>query len=162
MMRLTVRSGPQPPTGKASTDMDPDEDMPDADDEPREPTPVEQLPPSKPAELKEEVTVQGGRRRGKRQVMKKKTVKDEEGYLGPCIMLRPIHLPRCTNLLQLPGKKQPGSLSPRMSRCLRRSPQSMFPRPRLAKLRDRVISCLSLGRSDLCSIIEVSNEFLKA
>ncbi|KAJ6148344.1 hypothetical protein N7497_010326 [Penicillium chrysogenum] len=58
-----------------------DEDMPDADDEPREPTPVEQLPPSKPAELKEEVTVQGGRRRGKRQVMKKKTVKDEEGYL---------------------------------------------------------------------------------
>jgi hypothetical protein len=51
----------------------------------------------KPAELKEEVTVQGGRRRGKRQVMKKKTVKDEEGYLGLCIMLRPIHLPRCTN-----------------------------------------------------------------
>ncbi|KAJ5604038.1 hypothetical protein N7537_006994 [Penicillium hordei] len=58
-----------------------DEEMPDADEEPREPTPVEQLPPPKPAELKEEVTVQGGRRRGKRQVMKKKTVKDEEGYL---------------------------------------------------------------------------------
>ncbi|KAJ6119746.1 Six-hairpin glycosidase [Penicillium sp. IBT 18751x] len=59
-----------------------DEDMPDADEEPaREPTPVEQPPPSKPVELKEEVTVQGGRRRGKRQVMKKKTVKDEEGYL---------------------------------------------------------------------------------
>jgi len=60
-----------------------DEEMPDADEEPvREPTPVEQPPPSKPAELKEEVTVQGGRRRGKRQVMKKRTVKDEEGYLG--------------------------------------------------------------------------------
>lgn len=60
-----------------------DEEMPDADEEAvREPTPVEQPPPSKPAELKEEVTVQGGRRRGKRQVMKKKTVKDEEGYLG--------------------------------------------------------------------------------
>ncbi|KAI1838990.1 hypothetical protein DTO027I6_3326 [Penicillium roqueforti] len=58
-----------------------DEEMPDADEEPREPTPVEQPPPSKPAELKEEVTIQGGRRRGKRQVMKKKTVKDEEGYL---------------------------------------------------------------------------------
>ncbi|KAJ5200571.1 Six-hairpin glycosidase [Penicillium cf. griseofulvum] len=58
-----------------------DEEMPDADEEPREPTPVEHLPPSKPAELKEEVTVQGGRRRGKRQVLKKKTVKDEEGYL---------------------------------------------------------------------------------
>lgn len=60
--------------------------MPDADEEqeqepPREPTPVEQPPPSKPAELKEEVTVQGGRRRGKRQVMKKRTVKDDEGYL---------------------------------------------------------------------------------
>lgn len=61
--------------------------MPDADDEPepeREPTPIEQPPPPKPAELKEEVTVQGGRRRGKRQVMKKRTVKDEEGYLGKC------------------------------------------------------------------------------
>ena len=61
--------------------------MADADEEPvREPTPVEQPPPSKPVELKEEVTVQGGRRRGKRQVMKKKTVKDEEGYLGKYYM----------------------------------------------------------------------------
>ncbi|KAJ5690630.1 hypothetical protein N7462_005022 [Penicillium macrosclerotiorum] len=59
------------------------EEMPDADEEEpvRETTPVEQPPPSKPVELKEEVTVQGGRRRGKRQVMKKRTVKDEEGYL---------------------------------------------------------------------------------
>lgn len=60
--------------------------MPDADEPeeeaPREVTPVEQPPPSKPAELKEEATVQGGRRRGKRQVMKKRTVKDDEGYLG--------------------------------------------------------------------------------
>jgi hypothetical protein len=59
--------------------------MADADEElQREPTPEEQPPPppSKPAELKEEVTVQGGRRRGKRQVMKKRTVKDAEGYLG--------------------------------------------------------------------------------
>ncbi|KAJ5782505.1 DNA polymerase subunit Cdc27 [Penicillium paradoxum] len=66
---------------KQGIDMHTDEEMPDADEEPREPTPIEQPPPSKPAELKEEVTVQGGRRRGKRQVMKKKTVKDEEGYL---------------------------------------------------------------------------------
>ncbi|CAG8128988.1 unnamed protein product [Penicillium olsonii] len=59
-----------------------DEEMPDADEEPqRELTPVEAPPPIKPAELKEEVTVQGGRRRGKRQVMKKTTVKDEEGFL---------------------------------------------------------------------------------
>lgn len=60
--------------------------MPDADDAeeeaPREPTPVEQPPPSKPADLREDATVQGGRRRGKRQVMKKRTVKDDEGYLG--------------------------------------------------------------------------------
>ena len=28
------------------------------------------------------VTVENGRRRGKRRVMKKRTVKDEEGYLG--------------------------------------------------------------------------------
>lgn len=60
-----------------------DEEMPDADEEepPREPTPPVEAPP-KPAELKEEATVQGGRRRGKRQVIKKRTVKDEEGYLG--------------------------------------------------------------------------------
>ncbi|KAJ5348792.1 DNA polymerase delta subunit [Penicillium brevicompactum] len=59
-----------------------DEEMPDADEEPeREITPVEAPPPIKPAELKEEVTVNGGRRRGKRQVMKKTTVKDEEGFL---------------------------------------------------------------------------------
>ncbi|CAL5873249.1 uncharacterized protein PFLUO_LOCUS7518 [Penicillium psychrofluorescens] len=59
-----------------------DEEMPDADEEepPREPTPPVEAPP-KPAELKEEATVQGGRRRGKRQVIKKRTVKDEEGYL---------------------------------------------------------------------------------
>lgn len=67
--------------------------MPDADEEPeREPTPVEQPPAPKPTELKEEVTVQGGRRRGKRQVMKKRTVKDEEGYLGRYLpdLLKPL------------------------------------------------------------------------
>ncbi|KAL2011293.1 hypothetical protein VTN00DRAFT_4011 [Thermoascus crustaceus] len=71
---------------------DDDEDMPDAPDTPaelaeaaaEEPAPEETKPVEKPEakqELKEEVSVQGGRRRGKRQVMKKKTVKDEEGYL---------------------------------------------------------------------------------
>lgn len=30
----------------------------------------------------ETVTVSNGRRRGRRRVMKKRTVKDEEGYLG--------------------------------------------------------------------------------
>ena len=36
----------------------------------------------KPAEAEATVTIQGGRRRGRRRVMKKKKVKDEEGYLG--------------------------------------------------------------------------------
>ena len=30
------------------------------------------------------VVVNGGRRRGRRKVMKKRTIKDEEGYLGLC------------------------------------------------------------------------------
>jgi DNA polymerase delta subunit 3 len=47
----------------------------------------EALQPEKAETPKEEeseptVTVENGRRRGKRRVMKKKTVKDEEGYLG--------------------------------------------------------------------------------
>ncbi|KAJ5760552.1 hypothetical protein N7520_007708 [Penicillium odoratum] len=70
-----------------------DEEMPDADGESepepeREQTPVDPPLPSKPMELKEEASVQGGRRRGKRQVMKKRTVKDEEGYLGKFLVLR--------------------------------------------------------------------------
>ncbi|KAJ9303640.1 hypothetical protein DTO217A2_6856 [Paecilomyces variotii] len=65
-----------------------DQDMPDApqqeeqtEPEPEEPQPEETSKPEEPAEPKEEVVVQGGRRRGKRKVMKKKTIKDEEGYL---------------------------------------------------------------------------------
>jgi len=57
--------------------------MPDApvteDPAPEELKPAES---EKDSEPKEEVNVQAGRRRGRRQVMKKKTVKDEEGYLG--------------------------------------------------------------------------------
>lgn len=37
-------------------------------------------------ELAETVTVSDGRRRGRRRVMKKKTVRDEEGYLGSSLM----------------------------------------------------------------------------
>ena len=55
--------------------------MPDAPEpiEAPEETPPE---PEEVAEPKEEVSVAGGRRRGRRQVMRKKTIKDEEGYLG--------------------------------------------------------------------------------
>lgn len=43
---------------------------------------------AQPAESKAPVTVvQGGRRRGRRKVMKKKKVKDEDGYLGECHIL---------------------------------------------------------------------------
>lgn len=40
-------------------------------------------------EPKDTVTVENGRRRGKRRIMKKKTVKDEDGYLGTysCLLL---------------------------------------------------------------------------
>ena len=56
------------------------------DDEEDQP---EQLAPPKKdkPEPKEYVEISGGRRRGKRRVMKKKTIRDEEGYLG---MLIPI------------------------------------------------------------------------
>ena len=63
--------------------------MKDTADEPAEEQPEEDSPeaePSKPEEPSMEseptVTVSGGRRRGRRRVMKKKTIKDEEGYLG--------------------------------------------------------------------------------
>lgn len=77
---------------------DPDEEMQDADTpaaeaQPEEPEEEEEEEPSAPldAPLKkpaadtkesETVTVENGRRRGRRRVMKKRTVKDEEGYLG--------------------------------------------------------------------------------
>ena len=46
--------------------------------------PIDTAAFSKPAESESQgsITVQGGRRRGKRRVMKKKKVKDEDGYLG--------------------------------------------------------------------------------
>jgi len=44
--------------------------------------PVDKQTPTKPAESEEAVKVTRGRRRGRRQVMKKKTAKDEDGYLG--------------------------------------------------------------------------------
>lgn len=40
------------------------------------PTPQKEISPEYP------VVVTGGRRRGRRKVMKKQTIKDEEGYLG--------------------------------------------------------------------------------
>lgn len=59
--------------------------MPDAsaaEDKPSEASQPEQLDTPKPEEPEPSIIVENGRRRGRRRVMKKKTVKDEEGYLG--------------------------------------------------------------------------------
>lgn len=50
----------------------------DDEEEPEEVAP----PKNQKPEPKEYVEISGGRRRGKRRVMKKKTMRDEEGYLG--------------------------------------------------------------------------------
>lgn len=59
-----------------------DEDMEDATNEPAEASqesePIDAPSPDPP------MAVSGGRRRGRRKVMRKKTIKDEEGYLGWC------------------------------------------------------------------------------
>ena len=60
--------------------MSADEDMEGTGEEPSqnsEPIATPKEPSPEPA-----VTVSGSRRRGRRKVMKKKTIKDEEGYLG--------------------------------------------------------------------------------
>ena len=43
---------------------------------------IDKTPAPKATESESAVTSQGGRRRGRRKIMKKKTMKDEEGYLG--------------------------------------------------------------------------------
>jgi DNA polymerase delta subunit 3 len=55
----------------------------DSQAEPEEGPPLDEEPHPTP-EVKAEVIAHtaGGRRRGRRRVMKKKTAKDEEGYLG--------------------------------------------------------------------------------
>lgn len=81
---------------KAMMDMD-DEPMEDAEegasqgaiDTPKE-SEVEDSQVSKQEEPQETVTVENGRRRGRRRVMKKKTVKDDEGYLGEFSLLQSL------------------------------------------------------------------------
>lgn len=68
------------------TDLDADEPMEDAPSNPIDSgpdTPQDTTDHSQATtEPTETVTVTNGRRRGRRRIMKKKTVKDEEGYLG--------------------------------------------------------------------------------
>lgn len=83
------------PSGKSKKEREAElQAMMDQEDEPMKnaPTPTEQgdepgaeagkAESPKEEEPKETVTVENGRRRGKRRIMKKKKVKDEEGYLG--------------------------------------------------------------------------------
>ncbi|RDW79197.1 uncharacterized protein DSM5745_06049 [Aspergillus mulundensis] len=65
---------------KMMEDDDEDEEMPDVTEPPAEPETIDK-PPPKQEDLKVEATVKGGRRRGRRQVMKKAVKKDSEGYL---------------------------------------------------------------------------------
>ena len=61
--------------------MSTDEEMEDtAEEEPSQNS--ETIPTPKEPSPEPVVTVTGGRRRGRRKTMKKKTIKDEEGYLG--------------------------------------------------------------------------------
>lgn len=81
---------------KAMMDVD-DEPMEDAEedasqgaiDTPKE-SEAEESQATQQEEPKETVTVENGRRRGRRRVMKKKTVKDEEGYLGESLGLQSV------------------------------------------------------------------------
>ena len=101
-----------------------DEPMEDADSpavEPQEPeNAIDKADDQKDEEPKENVTVENGRRRGRRRVMKKKTVKDEEGYLGmfchSCMWRKVLLI-----FLKSPRKRLLGSPSQRTSQRRRRS-----------------------------------------
>jgi DNA polymerase delta subunit 3 len=78
---------------KAMMDMDDDpmEDVEEDTDQGAIDTPkeseAEESQGAKQEEPKETLTVENGRRRGRRRVMKKKTVKDDEGYLGKSLAI---------------------------------------------------------------------------
>lgn len=74
----------RPNADRPPTDEDVDMfDAPEPEEEPEDDAPIDKEVAKAPEpEPEPEPTVAGGRRRAKRKVMKKKTVKDEEGYLG--------------------------------------------------------------------------------
>lgn len=65
---------------------------PAADEEKHDEGAIDKVESQPKDEPKDTVTVENGRRRGRRRVMKKKTVKDEDGYLGELV---PLHRPTC-------------------------------------------------------------------
>jgi len=61
-------------------------DAPPAEETDSQDAPLDKVAPSKPAE-NEMITIQGGRRRGRRRVMVKKRIKNEDGYMGKCHLM---------------------------------------------------------------------------
>lgn len=121
-MALDAAPSQQQPAGKSKrereeelrkmmeADSDPDETMPDApapadeaeaeDDDPVSsavdtPTVTQESQPQAASQEQQQQQSQPGRRRGRRRVMKKRTVKDEEGYLGMFLSPLPfLHQPQ--------------------------------------------------------------------
>lgn len=124
---------------------------------------AEEKPAPAAAEPEETSTVQNGKRRGRRRVMKKKTVRDEEGYLGEFFVgayndadSRLIFLTRQSRKKRLYGshsrKTKRGQQRRRARRNPRASPQRIMLLPprqrRAAASRGKVVSCRSLARND--------------
>lgn len=132
-----------------------EDEEPEKEDTPME-EPEEEAPAPEP-EKKEDAgpaeviaSTGDGRRRGKRRVMTKKTVMDDQGYLGKshllCLMFNLSLIP-----VQSPSKNLAGSPSRKMSRWplprRRPRPRHNLRSPRRRVQRDRATSCLSSARS---------------
>jgi hypothetical protein len=118
--------------------------MPDApvtaESQPEE-TPAGNADTPEASEPEPTVTIENGRRRGKRRVMKKKKVKDEDGYLGKRTRRHSHH---SANHLQSLRRKLSGSPSRKKNRSrrnsnLRRSQQAAQ-RANLRQRRDKAAS----------------------
>lgn len=78
---------------------DRDVEMEDGPEEEEDVEPKKAIKNEPVEESEPTITVSNGRRRGKRRVMKKKTVQDEEGYLGMLICL--LNVPITTRVMYL-------------------------------------------------------------
>lgn len=138
---------------ESSEDEEPEKEdtpMEEAGEEPAAPEPEEKAD-AEPAEV---VSSTGdGRRRGKRRVKKKKTVMDEQGYLGTsclhCLKFEAVLI-----RLQSPSWKTGTSLSPKTNprppQRRRKSRHNLRSRRRRRR-RDRATSCPSSARSSRCA-----------
>ena len=129
--------------------------------------PPEEVPEREPEVVKEEpaevvsASSGDGRRRGKRRVMRKKQVMDEQGYLGK-FHVSTADLNWELTHLQSPCRRSAGSLSLRMNRRLkpqsrRRHLQHRLLKPPSQRREEdprgrRVISCPSSARSNRVEI----------